>query len=410
MPTMHTLSSTLSPAQPSQSPALPAALTDKDLYRLCQLYGGNAKTWLRKFAGLLPEVFKRSLHLRHGCGSIGEFAKKLSGMNERTVKKILNLHERLADKPYLLALFESGEQGWSKLEAVAFIATQENEKDLSNKVKTLPFRALVLCVKNIREKLTGAGQFQIQNNSQNLQDPLSSGEFHDLQGSAMRLLDAQQTLESTNQDTPVALPPNQQPFLSHTLQTALSSSTKSSAITTNIATEFGHDFKSQYETFTTFSFPISAHSRQKLNLIKTTLEKQQKKTLTWNQIIALWPASTPTNPSSTFPPIPLCVRSKIKLQATRHIPAQIRRLILATHGHLCVFPNCNNAYAEFHHVKPYAIYKNHDPSHIYPICKTHHALFHAGLIANLEKSPKFWFIRTHARQTSIDKKAMKFKI
>ncbi len=111
--------------QASNSPAAlpyvsPGTLSDKELYIKCREYGGNAKNWLRKFAGLLPEVFRRSLHRQHGCGSIHEFARKLSGMNERTVKKILNLHERLADKLHLLALFESGEQGWSKLEAVAY--------------------------------------------------------------------------------------------------------------------------------------------------------------------------------------------------------------------------------------------------------------------------------------------------
>ncbi len=201
----------------------PSTISDKELYRLCQLYGSNAKTWLRKFAGLLPEVFRRSLYRRRGCGSIQEFAKKLSGMNERTVNKILNLHERLQDKPHLLAIFVSGEQGWSKLEAVAFLATTENEKALAEKVKNLPFHALASYVKNEREKLTGAGQFRLENNSLNLQytQKPSSGES-----------------PPTNSNLPI-------------FSEQLPNST--SAL-----------FPSHLEKFTTFSFPISEHSLRKL--------------------------------------------------------------------------------------------------------------------------------------------------
>lgn len=369
-----------SPHRPTTSTgtkiAATSSLSDKDLYHLCQLYGGNAKQWLRKFAGLLPEVYKRSLHLQRGCGSITEFAKKLSGMNERTVKKILNLHERLIDKPHLLALFESGEQGWSKLEAVAFIATLENEKDLAEKVKKLPQKSLFMWVKNFREKYSNAiknltvdGQFRLHNNSQDLQNAIWGN--------------------ATEYDQ----------------NTAIASATPNdlSAANTKSTTLPHHP-----ESFTNFSFPVSTHSRQKLNFIKSALEKQHKKTLTWNQVIELWP--TMASPTTIIKICPSCAHKKIAANALRHIPFAIRRLVLAMHGYICVFPNCKNAYAEFHHLIPYSICKTHDPSNIFPLCKTHHTLFHAGLIENAEKSPQYWSIRTHAQQTKIDKKAMKFKM
>ena len=50
-------------------------LTDPELYKLCQEYGLNARQWMRKFAGLLPEVKRRRLYRRHGCSSIHEFAR-----------------------------------------------------------------------------------------------------------------------------------------------------------------------------------------------------------------------------------------------------------------------------------------------------------------------------------------------
>jgi len=138
----------------------PARLSDSELYKLCQYYGLNAKTWLRKFAGLLPEVLRRGLHRRRGCASIHEFAKKVAGMNERTTDKIINLHKRLQDKPALLKIFLSGEQGWSKLEAVVFIATTENEQGLAEMTKKLPRSAIVEYVENYRRKITAGGQVQ----------------------------------------------------------------------------------------------------------------------------------------------------------------------------------------------------------------------------------------------------------
>lgn len=83
-------------------------LSDSELYKRAKEYGGNARTWMRKFAGLLAEVYRRKLHKRRGYGSIHEFAAKLAGMNEMTTDRILRLAEKLEDKPILLEKFESG--------------------------------------------------------------------------------------------------------------------------------------------------------------------------------------------------------------------------------------------------------------------------------------------------------------
>ena len=37
-------------------------LTDSELYQKCREYGASARSWTRKFAGLLPEVFRRQLY------------------------------------------------------------------------------------------------------------------------------------------------------------------------------------------------------------------------------------------------------------------------------------------------------------------------------------------------------------
>lgn len=139
-------------------------LTDSQLYRLAQEYGLKAKQWLRKFEGLLPEIYRRKLYKRRGFASIHEFAGKLAGMSHEKVDKILRLSKHLEDKPALKALLESGAVGYSKIETVAYIATPETENIWAEKVTTLPRIALELCVqasrKNYREEVTPGGNSQ----------------------------------------------------------------------------------------------------------------------------------------------------------------------------------------------------------------------------------------------------------
>lgn len=119
-----------------------AQLTDTELYHLCQEYGGNARLWKRRFAGLLPEVMRRQLYKRKGFGSIYEFAFKLGSLSQNSVDKILQLAVRLEDKPCLKQQLESGSQGWSKLEKVSFIAEPETDKEWADKVEKMSSNAL----------------------------------------------------------------------------------------------------------------------------------------------------------------------------------------------------------------------------------------------------------------------------
>ena len=131
---------------------VPSLLSDKDLYLKCREYGLNAKTWSRRFAGLLPEVAKRGLHRRKGFVSIHEFAGKLAGMSEYAVDRILNLAKNLERKPVLKKLFESGECGWSKILKVAAVSTTETDKFWAEKLQLLSAAALEAYVQNYRRK------------------------------------------------------------------------------------------------------------------------------------------------------------------------------------------------------------------------------------------------------------------
>ena len=117
-------------------------LSDKELYKLCKDYGLRARVWRRRFAGLLPEVLERRLYKKRGYTSIHEFAGKLAGMSKEAVDKVLCLSKKLADKPLLRDQLISGEQGWSKIARVAYIATPETDGFWAEKVSTMPKLAL----------------------------------------------------------------------------------------------------------------------------------------------------------------------------------------------------------------------------------------------------------------------------
>lgn len=129
-------------------------LSDSDLYQRCKDYGLNARIWKRRFAGLLPEVLRRGLHRRRGC------------VSKEAVDKVLRLSSHLADKPLLREQLESGAEGWSKIEAVVFMARPETDAFWASKVSELPKLALEAFVsekrkcENNRLDFTPGGDFQ----------------------------------------------------------------------------------------------------------------------------------------------------------------------------------------------------------------------------------------------------------
>jgi len=134
-------------------------MTDEKLYELAKLYGRNALVWRQKFMGLLPEVEKRKLYERKGCGSIFEFAYKLAGLSEQQVRTALNLEKRFESLPALKALLVEGKVSINKLVRVVSIACSENEGELAEAVQLLPQKALETFVRDERcENGNGLGQ------------------------------------------------------------------------------------------------------------------------------------------------------------------------------------------------------------------------------------------------------------
>lgn len=92
--------------------------------------------------------------------------------------------------------------------------------------------------------------------------------------------------------------------------------------------------------------------------------------------------------------------------ASRNIPKKIKNIILEKFRGKCAFPNCKWPAVALHHTKRFSIVKRHHPEEIVPLCKTHHELAHAGLIANEEEFLQRWrlqnFEENYGTKTKID--------
>lgn len=105
-------------------------MTDKELMESARKYGEQALMSRKKFAALLPEIYKRKLY-QQKFHSIYEFAARLAGMSASHVEEVIKLHEKLSDKPKLQALIPI--EGWSKVRVVANVATKQNQGQLPKK-------------------------------------------------------------------------------------------------------------------------------------------------------------------------------------------------------------------------------------------------------------------------------------
>ena len=125
-------------------------MSDKEIYKLCQKYGKQAKLWRQKFIGLLPEVNRRKIFEQKGFGSIFEFASKLAGLSHEQVRRALNIEKRFdkAGLEDLRDVFVKGEVSMHKLARVVSVATIENEGVLIDAVKDLSQSAIETYVRD----------------------------------------------------------------------------------------------------------------------------------------------------------------------------------------------------------------------------------------------------------------------
>lgn len=369
-------------------------LSDRELYEKCRLYGGNARMWAKKFAALLPEVERRRLYAKYGFYSIFEFAAKLAGMGRETVLEILRVARRLEDKPLLKA--QMAKHGWAKLKVVAGIATTENEKILVEKVQEMSLGTLSTFVKEIRQqnhplvqnRIDSADSIRAENGTTGQSDLMSNLE----QTAKPQLVHAQHT-EPPRISIRMPLKPETELRLRQ-LQKKLSREQKAPV-----------DFNEVME--------ILLDSYEKKS-------PKHAKTAASNQKHMLTPAATaPTAqmPSGESEPSLTAQKEQIKRElpeiSSRYIPVKVKKFITAEHAGRCAYPGCQKLPEIYHHTRRFALFSNHDPDFLAPLCKNHERLAHHGLIENEERPPKRWQVKTEADKESpkywIDRKVNEWR-
>jgi|GEM_PF-261433 len=371
--------------------------SDSQLYKKCKDYGRQSRIWKRKFAGTLPEVAKRELHKKRGYSSIYEFAGKLAGMTHEATHKILHIAGKLQDKPYLLKMLETGEQGWSKIEKVVWVATPQTEKEWAKRVKTMPRQALEVFVREHRER-----EFKLKNAK----------------------IDQQNNLKGPLQNTQ-----NQELVCNST------PGSKESQHLENIANEGFKEFKE--DRWGTLAFSVSPEVESQLRLLKQAIEKERGLTLTWNEFMEEVVKKCKKNvlknkKGNSIVHLNMELqkkkerpgeniggdrdRSKDKngtgsgdksddknknggtssqssqnTQSTsRYIPLNIKREVLQKYDGKCAYPNCTHPPEIFHHIDGFAVNQKHNAELIVPICKPHERLAHTGEILNEEQESSTW--------------------
>jgi ssDNA-binding Zn-finger/Zn-ribbon topoisomerase 1 len=82
---------------------------------------------------------------------------------------------------------------------------------------------------------------------------------------------------------------------------------------------------------------------------------------------------------------------------SRHIPAEVERVMRIEHGGMCAFPGCKKKAQIHHHTRRFIRVRSHDPRFIVPLCRSHEAMAHGGLIDGETLPPEQWKLRLGKR-------------
>ncbi|MBI5754218.1 HNH endonuclease [Candidatus Peregrinibacteria bacterium] len=305
------------------------ALSDQNLYQLCQAYGARALEWRRKFIGLLPEVNRRKLYVRKGFGSIFEFAKKLAGLSEDQVRLALNLEKRFYEMPNLKNLLVNGEVSMNKLARVVSIASVENQEFLAEQVRNLSQGAVETFVRDEKweRKEANCGVEDVSNMcSDEAVGKNQNGLFEPENGD--KSLRAQ-TLNELN--------------LSAEVQAKL----------LNLQNK---------------GFDIN-------QLILELLEKREDEIAEKKEQIRRKVLQKEEEKAEKAEIIDEYSLEPVKFQS-RYISKPVRKIIREEFGTKCSVKNCQKTSVQIHHILSFAIGKTNDPKLLVPLCKEHHELQH----------------------------------
>ncbi|MFA6917517.1 MAG: hypothetical protein WC285_01610 [Candidatus Gracilibacteria bacterium] len=329
-------------------------LTDEKLYQLCQTYGERTRFWRQKFAGLLPEVFKRRLYEKKGFSSIFEFAAKLAGMSHEQVRLVLRLERKFEDKPVLQKALVEGEISANKLVRIASIATVQNQEEIFEKAKILSNRAVEVFVRDVKMCNGNFGQ-----NHGEIGTGIS-GET----GSGIGDQNNCQAQASNGSVQPL--------FDSKSMHVHFQNKTNSTTL------QLAPDVEKELLEMQEKGIDINTFLRKSLQKRKEEIE-QEKTRLACEQ-----------EQQTQMEPLGRYARENQQSHAGKHpseeprrtrpithyVPAKIKKIIKEEHGTKCSAPNCQRPAKILHHTARFALTQNHNPQFLAPLCEAHHEIAH----------------------------------
>ncbi|PIZ75891.1 hypothetical protein COY05_02875 [Candidatus Peregrinibacteria bacterium CG_4_10_14_0_2_um_filter_38_24] len=389
-----------------------ALLTDENLYALCKTYGERARIWRQRFAGLLPEVFKRKLYEKKGFHSIFEFAKKLAGMSEEQVRLVLNLEKRFETMPALRSLLTTGKVSVNKLSRIVSIATNKNEMFLANQVQVLSKNAVETLV---RDEKFAMGNEKENDNKNGILDvnfghksgKKLDGDFADFvsQNSSQEPLFAPKSLpgqmcfdtknaksnshSSINSEADSATDPSTEKDENISVENPNNCAGKSNPL--NLSAEVqekllklqqkGLDVNELLKEFLQKREEEIAQRKAEIGR-KIMEEMEEKQINSWQDNSENSTKNLPINSPTNIPQTALPANGSAKHQKSaspspsRHIPISIKRILYLEHGTKCSIRNCQKLSEQIHHVRRFSAVPSHDPRYLAPLCKAHHELMH----------------------------------
>jgi len=350
-----------------------ASVGDDGLYALCKQYGERARIWRQRFAGLLPEVFRRKLYEKKGFISIFEFAKKLAGMSEEQVRLVLNLEKRFEQTPTLKTLLTSGKVSINKLARVVSIVTPENEKFLAMQVQILS--------KNAVETLVRDEKFA----RENIENPVKNK--MDFYGRNVAISEKHAENMTKNACTTAGLFEGQNglfepPFDAKSLpeQTQSVITLRESQKTCALIEESRELYEPQDPAFKT-----SCDKSPTLNLsaeIQEKLIELQQKGININELLKEFLQKREEEIAQRKEEISQKISGERSEKiTTRYIPIPIKKILQQEHGTKCSMKNCQKPSEQIHHIQRFSVAQSHDPHYLAPLCKAHHELAHSADMA-----------------------------
>ncbi len=348
-------------------------ISDHELYSLCRKYGFQTRAWRDKFIGLLPEVKKRELYLKKGFPSIFVFAKILAGISEEQVRRAVNIEEKLekCGLNELKTLLTSGEVSVNKLARVVSVATSENEKILAEQVKILSKGAVETLVRDIKWEQKNEGKTYVGDKN----DCSTYGNPSETQNSLFEPRNGIKSVPGHRcilQDSDMSNATFSALGLSREVVEKLQKLKRKNIDVNVLLLEFLEEReKGIKETKREIT-------QKQLEKVKATAAKAEEETMA-NETQAKAVTGMPAKPKT---------KSNGGVarhgEATRHIPAEVKRIIKQEHGDKCSMPDCEKNADHLHHKVPFALIKNHLPNLIAPLCRHHHEIAHAMDVREVE--------------------------